>query len=260
MFKNVYCNEFLILEDGTKLRVTKKISSHKINARTFDVSAFKGTVRPRNIEQEFALELLMDPDVTAVSLAGLAGSGKTYLALAAAFHQTMEKRIYKRVVVTRSPVDSDEAIGFLPGDEEEKMSPWLGGITDNLESFVCPDSKDRNESELTGSIAFIKQKMNLQIKSLNLMKGRSFEDTLIIVDEVQDITRKTLKMISTRVGKGSKIIFLGNVAQIDNSFLTENTCGMSVLIRTFADSGLVGHVTLQQGERSSFATLAEERL
>jgi len=135
----------------------------------------------------------------------------------------------------------------------------LGGVNDNLDSFVRPSDKDE-DVQMAGSVDYIKQKMNLQIKSLNLMKGSSFEDTFIILDEAQDVNAKTLKMIATRVGQGSKIVFLGNTAQIDNSFLTENTCGMSVLMRTFADSALVGHVTLQQGVRSPFATLAEERL
>lgn len=259
MFKNIYCNEFLVLPNDVHLRIVDKPSPHKVVARTFNLKEYAGTVRPRNLEQKFAIELLMDPEVTAVSLAGLAGSGKTYLALAAAFHQTVEERLYNRVIVTRSPESADEDIGFIPGDEEEKMSPWLGGVFDNIESFIKPgDDEDFDEKIM--SIYFIKEKMNLQIKSMGFMKGRSLENTLFIIDETQDISRSTLKTMLTRIGKGSKVILLGNVAQIDNTFLTENTCGLSVAIRCFADSSLVGHITLQRGERSAFATLAEERL
>lgn len=257
-FKKINCNEFLILPNEVVLRVVEKPSPHKVVARTFDCSGYGKIVKPRDISQRLALELLMDETLPAVSLAGSAGSGKTFLALAAAYYLTVEKKVYKRVIVTRSPVDSDRDIGYLPGDEEDKMRGWLGGVDDNLDSFWY--NEDSSPENNVGTVEYVKLKMNLQIKSLNLMKGRSFEDTLFIMDEVQDTTRKTLKMASTRVGRGSKIIYLGNVAQIDNTFLSENTCGMSVLISVLADSHLYGHVTLQKGLRSEFATLAEERL
>lgn len=260
MFRNVYCNEFLVLPDGVHLRVIKKPSPHKVTARTFSLKEYEGIVKPRNVEQAFAIELLMDPKIPAVSLAGLAGTGKTYLALAAAYHQTVEERIYDRVIVSRAPVESGEEIGFLPGDEEEKMNPWLGGIFDNLESFFKRSDEDDDFQKHEMTVSHVREKMNLHIKSTGFMKGRSFERTLFILDETQDINRKILKTILTRMGKGSKIVLLGNVAQIDNTFVSEISCGMSVFIQTFSDSPLVGHITLQQGERSEFATLAEERL
>lgn len=258
MFKHVYVNQFLVLPNNVRLRVLGKPSPHKVLAESFDYHDYSRVAVQRNIEQGFGLELMMDIDLPAVSLAGMAGSGKTYLALAAAVELVLERRVYERVIVTRSATHADEDIGFLPGTEEEKMSPWLGGIYDNLESLMRSEGSTSEENQAT--LEHMMLRMNLQIKSLNFMKGRSFEKTLIIVDEVQDVNPGLLKMIATRLGAGSKIIFLGNVAQIDNHLLTEHTCGMSVLISAFADSTLAGHVTLQQGERSPFATEAEERL
>lgn len=260
MFRNINCNEFLVLPGDLQLRVIEKPSPHKVTARTFNLKEYEGTIKPRNIEQAFAIELLMDPTIPAVSLAGLAGTGKTYLALSAAYHQTVEERVYERVIVTRAPVESGEEIGFLPGSEEEKMNPWLGGVFDNLESFFKRSDEDYDFQQHKMTMSYVRKKMNLHIKSAGFMKGRSLERTLFILDETQDVNRKTLKTILTRMGKGSKIILLGNVAQIDNTFVSEISCGMSVFIQTFSDSPLVGHITLQQGERSPFANLAEERL
>lgn len=258
MFKHVYVNQFLLLPNDVELRVIAKPSPHKITAVSFAHHDYRRVATARNVEQRLALELLMDQNLPAVSLAGLAGSGKTLLALAAAMDLVFEQKAYDRVIVTRSTTDADEGIGFLPGTELEKMSPWLGGVFDNLESLMRNADSTREETQITLENAT--HHMNLQIKSLNYMKGCSFEKTLIIIDEVQDLTRRQVKMLSTRLAKGSKVIFLGNVAQIDNRFVTEHTCGMSVLISEFASSTLVGHVTLQKGERSEFATEAEERL
>jgi PhoH-like ATPase len=258
MFKHVYVNQFLLLPNDVYLRVMEKPSPHKVKAVTFSHHDYRAAAVPRNLQQGFALELLLDQNVPAVSLAGLAGCGKTYLAMAAAMHLVTEEQAYDRVIVTRSATDADEEIGFLPGTEAEKMSPWLGGIYDNLESLVRNPDSTISDADVTREEQM--RMMNLQVKSLNYMKGRSFERTIIIIDEVQDLSRRQVKMISTRVGQGSKIIFLGNVAQIDNRFVTEHTCGMTILISEFADSTLAGHVTLQKGERSEFATEAEERL
>lgn len=258
--KDVYCNEFLVMEDDTLLHVVSRPRAKTVTAeRVYPTKGVWGVV-PRNKEQTMALHLLMRRDIPAVSIAGRAGSGKTYLALAAALHQTYELKLYDRIIVTRATVGATEEIGFLPGTEEEKMDPWMGAIHDNLEALVHPDDySDGKVTKLSGraiTTEFLMKKM--QIKSLNFMKGRTIARSIIIVDEVQDMTSKQLKMLATRVGEESKIIFLGNVAQIDASYLTELTCGLSVFIRTFAESNLVGHVTLQDGVRSSFATLVEE--
>lgn len=249
LLKDVACNEFLVLPNSAPLRVTSCDKAGNAVAKTLNhhEAMSKLGITPRNPEQAFALQLLLDPTLPAVSLAGKAGSGKTYLTLAAGIYLLQAMGLYKRIIFTRSTQGSDEDIGFLPGDEKEKISPWMGALWDNIESLL--DKSNAQDQKIRQAI---------QIASLNFMKGRSITDTLIIVDETQDLSPKALKMISTRVGEGSKIVFLGNVAQIDNPHLTEHTCGLSVFIRTLRESSLTGHVTLQNGERSAFAALAEE--
>jgi len=260
--KNVNCNEFLLLGDGLKLIVIEKPGPHRIVAKTirdFTKGCVSGII-PRNVEQEFALQLLTDPDIPAVSLAGKAGSGKTFLALASAMSQTWDEKEYSRIIITRPTIGADEEIGFLPGTEKEKMDSWMGAIYDNLE--ILTQSSNRSEKPDEKELAATRDILmsRIDIRSLNFMKGRTLNNTFIIVEETQDLSKKKLKRIATRIGEGSKIVFLGNVAQIDDTYLTEYTCGMSILIRTFADTDLLGHVTLQRGERHPFATLAEERL
>lgn len=261
VLKNVMCNEFLITSDlEGPLRVISKPQADTVIAETFSYfdQIKEMGFKAKNQEQEFAMQLLLDTSLPAVSIGGQAGSGKTYLTLAAALFLTHVRRIYKRIIFTRATLGSDEDIGFLPGDEREKMTPWMGALWDNLESLS--ESKSGGYTKKKTPETKLDTEDLVQVKSLNFMKGRSIANTLIIVDETQDLTLKKLKMISTRVGPGSKIIFLGNVAQIDDPYLTEYTCGLSVLIRSLRDSPLTGHVTLQSGERSEFATLAEERL
>jgi PhoH-like ATPase len=265
LFKQVHQNEFLVFPDGLKLIVTEKLTTNRLVAETFTNfhSHHVWGIEPRNLEQELALQLLMDDRIPCVSIAGLAGSGKTFLAIGTALHQVFELKKFDRIIITRATIGSDEDIGFLPGDEKEKMGPWMGALYDNLEMLISKDGPSENgkKGQHSSHEAALMQIMSrINIKSLNFMKGRTFNRTLLIVDETQDLTAKKLKMIATRVGPDSKIVFLGNVAQIDDSYLTEHTCGMSILIRTFADSTLVGHITLQRGERSPFATEAEQRL
>jgi len=259
--KDVYLNEFLVMEDETLMRVAQKRGKTVVAVLVHPEKDVWDVV-PRNKEQIMSLHLLMNPDIVAVSLAGRAGSGKTYLALASALHQVYDLKRYNRIIVTRAAISSGPDIGFLPGTEEEKMEPWMGAIFDNLEALAMPDEYSDGKVTPAQGHGMTREYLmkKVQIKSLNFMKGRSFNKTLVIVDEVQDMTPKQVKMLSTRMGEGSKVIFLGNVAQIDDPYLTEHSCGLSVLIRAFVNTSLVGHVTLQGGERSPFATLAEERL
>ncbi len=261
VFKKINCNEFLIFPDGLILIVTNKPKPNQVIAETFqDFHKEKiSNVTPLNTEQGLALQLLTDDRISAVSIAGLAGSGKTLLTIAAAIHQTFDMKRYSKIVMTRSTTGSDEDIGFLPGTEEEKMSPWMMALFDNLEVLLTKQGPDGEEGTVPQESLDLLMR-RIQIRSLNFMKGRTFINTFIIVDESQDLTAKKLKKIATRVGPGSKIVFLGNVAQIDDNYLSENTCGLSVFIRAFADCEVTGHVTLQKGERSTFATEAEKRL
>ena len=170
-------------------------------------------LRPRDIHQALALFALLDPDIHLVNLSGAAGSGKTILALAAAIEQTVVSKRYRRIIATRSVQGLDEDIGFLPGTEAEKMEPWLGAITDNLEALHMDDENTH------GSIDYILQKVPLQFKSLNYIRGRSFQQSLILIDECQNLTPHQMKTIITRAGNGSKVVCLGNLAQIDTPHL-----------------------------------------
>jgi PhoH-like ATPase len=251
-------NEFLIIPENKPLRVVSRNEDGSVEAESlcFHDQIKEMALKTRNLEQELAVQLLLNTAIPAMSLAGLAGSGKTYLTLAVGL-QLMKKGVYDRIIFTRSMQGSDEEIGFLPGDEAEKMGPWMGALWDNVSTLLGIDAQKPLEQQTPANQKILQQ---IKVVSLNFMKGRSINKTLIIVDESQDLAPKALKMISTRVGNGSKIVFLGNTAQIDNPNLTQHTCGLSVFIRTLRDEKLTGHVTLQKGERSPFATLAEQRL
>ncbi|HAV88712.1 PhoH family protein [Stutzerimonas balearica] len=211
-------------------------------------------LRPRDIHQALALYALLDPDIQLVNLSGAAGSGKTILALAAAIEQTVVSKRYRRIIATRSVQGLDEDIGFLPGTEAEKMEPWLGAITDNLEALHMDDENTH------GSIDYILQKVPLQFKSLNYIRGRSFQQSLIIIDECQNLTPHQMKTIITRAGNGSKVVCLGNLAQIDTPYLSATSSGLTYLTERFKDFPHGVHITLQGVPRSILAEYAEAHM
>jgi PhoH-like ATPase len=211
-------------------------------------------LKPRDLYQAMALNLLLDPQIHLVNLTGSAGSGKTILALAAAIEQTVATKLYRRIIVTRSTQGLDEDIGFLPGTEEEKMEPWLGAITDNLEALHLEDENCRS------SVEYVLDKVPLMFKSLNYIRGRSFQSSLIIIDESQNLTPHQIKTIVTRAGNGSKVICLGNLAQIDTPYLTPISSGLTYLTERFKGFQHGGNVLLQGVPRSILAAFAEEHL
>ncbi len=209
---------------------------------------------PRDLYQAMALDLVLDPDVHLVNLTGSAGSGKTILALAAAIEMTLSSKIYRRIIATRSTQGLDEDIGFLPGTEAEKMEPWLGAITDNLEALHWEDENSAS------SIDYVLSKVPLQFKSLNYIRGRSFQHSLILIDESQNLTPHQIKTIVTRAGTGSKVICLGNLAQIDTPYLTPVSSGLTYLTERFKQFAYGGNLQLQGVPRSALAAYAEEHL
>lgn len=211
-------------------------------------------LRPRDMFQAMALDLLLDPDVHLVNLTGSAGSGKTILALAAAIEMTLADKQYRRIIVTRSTQGLDEDIGFLPGTEAEKMEPWLGAITDNLEALHWDDENSAS------SIEYVLSRIPLQFKSLNYIRGRSFQHSLILIDESQNLTPHQIKTIVTRAGTGSKVICLGNLAQIDTPYLTPTSSGLTYLTERFKTFAHGGNLQLQGVPRSALAAFAEENL
>jgi PhoH-like ATPase len=213
-------------------------------------------ITARNREQNFALNLLMDPDVDLVTLIGAAGTGKTLLALAAGLQQTLEIKRYREIIITRVTVPVGEDIGFLPGTEEEKMAPWMGALLDNLEVL----SSDEHDGEWARAATADLLNKRIKLRSLNFMRGRTFISRYIIIDEAQNLTSKQMKTLITRAGPGSKVVCLGNIGQIDTPYLTETTSGLTFVVDRFKHWPYSGHVTLRRGERSRLADFASESL
>ncbi len=214
-------------------------------------------VTARNREQNFALNLLMDPECDFITLTGTAGTGKTLMTLAAGLSQVMDERRYTEIIVTRVTVPVGEDIGFLPGTEEEKMSPWMGALDDNLEVLSKSDG-GAGEWGRAATNDLVRSK--IKIKSLNFMRGRTFLNKFVIIDEAQNLTPKQMKTLITRAGPGTKIVCLGNLAQIDTPYLTEGSSGLTYAVDRFKGWPHSGHVTLARGERSRLADFASEVL
>ena len=210
----------------------------------------------RNREQNFALNALMDPEVDFVTLLGTAGTGKTLLALAAGLAQTMDAQRYREIIMTRATVSVGEDIGFLPGTEEEKMTPWMGALTDNLEVLTHNQEGGSWGRAATNDLLASR----IKIRSLNFMRGRTFLSRYLILDEAQNLTPKQMKTLVTRAGPGTKIVCLGNVEQIDTPYLTETTSGLTYAVDRFKGWAHSAHVTLRRGERSRLADYASEAL
>ncbi|KXS51994.1 MAG: PhoH-like ATPase [Marinobacter sp. T13-3] len=250
-------NEFVLDEQGFIGQVTdvspdqlviKDLHQHDLlNAEVWGLM-------PRDIYQAMALHLLMDPDIHLINLTGSAGSGKTILALAACIEMTVASKAYKRIIATRSTQGLDEDIGFLPGTEAEKMEPWLGAIVDNLEAL------HEDDENMTASVDYILSKVPLHFKSMNYLRGRSFQHTLLIIDECQNLTPHQVKTIITRAGTGSKVICLGNLAQIDTPYLGPLSSGLTYMTERFKGFQHGGHIHLQGVPRSILAEYAEANL
>ena len=256
-----YPNQFLYLpgDEETELKVAR-VGEDKVTLQIVDdfrtsQHAVWG-ITARNREQNFALNALMDPEIDFVTLLGTAGTGKTLLALAAGLAQTMDQQRYREIIMTRATVSVGEDIGFLPGTEEEKMTPWMGALTDNLE--VLTHNQDGGSWGRAATNDLLASR--IKIRSLNFMRGRTFLSRWLILDEAQNLTPKQMKTLITRAGPGTKIVCLGNVEQIDTPYLTETTSGLTYAVDRFKDWAHSAHVTLRRGERSRLADYASEVL
>ncbi|CAG2133536.1 PhoH family protein [Cupriavidus numazuensis] len=230
------------------LQTLKDYTHHKNNV---------WSVTARNREQNFALNLLMNPDIDFVTLLGQAGTGKTLLALAAGLEQVLDQKLYNEIIVTRATVPVGEDIGFLPGTEEEKMQPWMGAFDDNLEVLQKSDDS-AGEWGRAATQELIRSR--IKVKSMNFMRGRTFVNKFVIIDEAQNLTPKQMKTLVTRAGPGTKIICLGNIAQIDTPYLTEGSSGLTYVVDRFKGWSHSGHITLARGERSRLADHAGDVL
>jgi PhoH-like ATPase len=260
--KDFIINEFVFYEfDKPFHAIVKKIEGHTATLQIVqDYALTKFNVwgiNARNKEQNFALNLLLNPDIDFVTLLGQAGTGKTLLTLASALEQVLDKKIYSEIIMTRVTVSVGEDIGFLPGTEEEKMTPWMGALEDNLDVLNKSDS-DAGDWGRAATQDLIRSR--IKIKSLNFMRGRTFLNKFLIIDEAQNLTSKQMKTLITRAGPGTKVVCLGNIAQIDTPYLTEGSSGLTYVVDRFKGWDHNGHVTLMRGERSRLADYAAETL
>ncbi|WP_416233259.1 PhoH family protein [Castellaniella sp.] len=264
-------NEFVYYDGDMPLaaQVREITGKSAVLATLRDFSHTKNSVwgiTARNREQNFALNLLMNPDIDFVSLLGQAGTGKTLLTLASALAQTFETKRYTEIIITRATVPVGDDIGFLPGTEEEKMLPWMGALEDNLEvlhqgsSGAISTSSNGNTQDWSKTPAMDLIRSRIKVKSLNFMRGRTFLNKFLIIDEAQNLTPKQMKTLITRAGPGTKIVCLGNIAQIDTPYLTEGSSGLTYVVDRFKGWPHAGHITLQRGERSRLADYASEAL
>jgi PhoH-like ATPase len=214
-------------------------------------------ITARNREQNFALNALMNPQIDFVSLVGQAGTGKTLLALAAGLQQTLEEKLFTEIIITRVTVPLGEDIGFLPGTEEEKMNPWMGALEDNLDVL---DQSEGDAGEWGRAATRDLIRSRIKVKSLNFMRGRTFLNKYLVIDEAQNLTPKQMKTLVTRAGPGTKVVCLGNIAQIDTPYLTEGSSGLTFVVDRFKGWPHGGHIALQRGERSRLADFAAEAL
>ncbi|MEZ9869010.1 PhoH family protein [Vibrio sp. 10N.261.51.A3] len=255
---DLYVNQYLLDEDSDfAARVVGRDGDHY---RLLDLGKERllhknaWGVHAKNVYQGIALHALLDPKIDLVILNGPAGSGKTYLALASALDQSVERGIVDKVIVTRSTPEIAESIGFLPGTEEEKMLPWLGAVTDTMESLHKGDALP-NES-----LQYIVDKANIQFKSLNFMRGRSIQHAFVLVDEAQNLTAAQLKTIITRCGEGTKLVISGNLSQIDSNYLSPVTSGLTYVIEKFKNYEGSANIYLNGVVRSRLAEFAEENM
>ncbi|MFO7604338.1 MAG: PhoH family protein [Gammaproteobacteria bacterium] len=254
-------NQFLFStgDDGFEAVVRRREDDAAIIETTQNYTTASKSVwgiKARNREQNFALNLLMDPEIDFVSLLGMAGTGKTLLTLAAGLEQTLEKNLYREIIMTRVTIPVGEDIGFLPGTEEEKMTPWMGALMDNLE--VLTGSAENGDWGRAATNELLAQR--IKIRSVNFMRGRTFLNRYVIIDEAQNLTSKQLKTLVTRAGPGTKVVCLGNIAQIDTPYLTETTSGLTFVVDRFKHWEHSGHITLLRGERSRLADYAANLL
>ena len=268
----MHVNQFVFHENDGKTfyAVVRELSGDNavlevLTAHTSKEHAVMG-IMARNREQNFGLNLLMNPEIDFLSMVGIAGTGKTLMTIAAGLAQVIYDQRYTDIIMTRATVPVGEDIGFLPGSEEEKMSPWMGALDDALEVLKSnPDMLiELHRAKPKGAASDPRLLTNLRdhikIKSLNFVRGRSFLNKFVIVDEAQNLTPKQAKTLITRAGPGTKFVFLGNLKQIDSPYITEGSSGLTYVVDRFKGWPHQGHITLIDGERSRLAAFAEDVL
>lgn len=251
-----YPNQFLILKDALGSSASAvgivDIRAKMLKKLVHDEDIIWG-IKPRNVQQMMAIELLMRPDIPLVTMAGKAGTGKTLVALAAGLLQTEDLQLFKKLLVARPIVPVGKDIGYLPGEKQEKLRPWVQPIYDNLEYLFNTKKPGEIDQILAGL-------HSVEVEALTYIRGRSIPEQYIIIDEAQNLTKHEVKTILTRVGERSKIVLMGDTAQIDHPYLDEYNNGLTYAIEKFKDQAVSGHIKLMKGERSGLAQLAADIL
>jgi PhoH-like ATPase len=258
LFETPFINQYLLDDGGDFTGRIQSIDNDSVTVKDIGHDRLMHRqawgLHPKNVYQGMALDAMLDPDIDLVILTGPAGCGKTILAMAAALEQVIEKGMYDKIIVTRNTPEIAESIGFLPGTEEEKMMPWLAAVTDTMEALhkndVCTD----------GSMKYIFDKANIQFKSINFMRGRSIQNAFVLLDECQNLTASQIKTIITRCGEGTKLVCSGNLAQIDSSYLSPVTSGLTYIVERFKNFEGSANIYLNGVVRSRLAEFAEENL
>jgi len=252
--EDFYPNQMVLLRNET----TRQSALCKFNSKNsrliplFHQNATPWGITGRNLEQRFAIELLLSEDIKLVTLVGRAGTGKTLLALASGLQKVVEEKIYKRMIVARPIVPMGKDIGYLPGTKEEKLRNWMQPVTDNLELLFSRNSGS--------SYQYLVESKVIEIEALTYIRGRSLPNSYIIIDEAQNLTPHEIKTIITRAGEGTKIVLTGDPYQIDNQYLDESSNGLSYVAEKFREQQIAAHIVLKKGERSELATIAAEIL
>lgn len=247
-------NFFFVLKCGQEETAGRVLDTKLKKFLNGDMSAWGA--RARNQEQRFAMELLMDDNVKAVSLVGKAGTGKTLLAIAAGLEQVVERKKYSKLYIARPIIPMGKDLGFLPGNEKDKLRPWMQPIFDNIEYLSDAKGDKAGEKVITG----LESMGLLKVEALTYIRGRSMPNAFIIIDEAQNLTPLEIKTIITRVGENTKIVFTGDPYQIDSAYLDANTNGLTYMADKLKDEKIVGHITLVKGERSPLAEIAAKLL
>lgn len=253
---SLYPHEFVILKDemGSGKSALLKLNEDASRLEPLFLSNEPvWGINARNAQQRMALELLLNDDIPLVTITGKAGTGKTLLALAAGLLKVEDEHKYKKLLIARPVVPMGKDIGFLPGEKEEKLRPWMQPIYDNLE-FLFDTKKSGDIEKILMGLG------SIQVEALTYIRGRSIPGQFIIVDEAQNLTRHEVKTIVSRVGEGSKIVLMGDPEQIDHPYLDFSSNGLTGLVERFRDQGISGHITLEKGERSKLAQVAADLL
>ncbi|MFH1367784.1 MAG: PhoH family protein [Elusimicrobiota bacterium] len=258
--ENFFPNEGVILKDesGTsKSALAKYSNKDRALIPLFHQNAIPWGLKPINIEQRFAIELLLCNDVNLVTLIGVPGAGKTLLALACGLHKTIEEKQFRRLFVARPIMPMGRDIGYLPGTKEEKLTSWMGAIYDNLEFLI-----DRNhiDEKTEDKIQYFFETGKIEIESLTFIRGRSLPNQYMIIDDAQNLSPHEVKTIISRAGEGTKIVLTGDPFQIDNPYLDASSNGLTYIVERFKGQDIFGHLSFTKSERSRLAALASELL